>query len=253
MAYNPLPSKWSYDNQIDLFSLSPVDMDAIPFDFADNLTNMDTKDKDIFMDPFETATAINGFTMLNTEDTVSLSSDLDSDDQSWFTGRQSIDVTIPEEPIDKPFKPVTRDSAASSTRCSSSPEIKPHTYIISKPNTTSGRKPRSSSHDSNRSSRQDPHTLNAAKRAAHNIIEKRYRTNMNAKFFALEEAISPAGVQKHSRAGAGSLKKSEILSNALSYIESMQQENAALRKECAVLKRSLRPDGTWRRSKPPHA
>jgi len=74
MAYNPLPSKWSYDNQIDLFSLSPVDMDAISFDFADNLTNMDTKDKDIFMDPFGTATAINGFTMLNTEDTVSLSS-----------------------------------------------------------------------------------------------------------------------------------------------------------------------------------
>jgi hypothetical protein len=53
---------------------------------------------------------------------------------------------------------------------------------------------------------------------------------MNAKFLALEKAISPAGVQKPFRAGAGagSPKKSEILSNALAYIERIQQENLAV-------------------------
>jgi hypothetical protein len=155
--------------------------------------------------------------------------------------RQSIDMTIPEEPT-KPSKPNTRNSSqSSSTRWSSSPEIKPQEYT---PNPKTDRKTRSLSHDSNTS--QDPHMRNAAKRAAHNIIEKRYRTNMNAKFLALEKAISPAGGHKQSRAGAGSLKKCEILSNALSYIESVQQENAALHKELALLKQNLLPGGIWR-------
>lgn len=91
---------------------------------------------------------------------------------------------------------------------------------------------------------------NAAKRAAHNIIEKRYRTNMNAKFVSLEQAISIAKDQPHScKAGAGSLKKSEILSNALAYIENVQQENLALRKELASLKQNLSPGGIWRQGK----
>jgi hypothetical protein len=64
---------------------------------------------------------------------------------------------------------------------------------------------------------------------------------MNAKFLALEKTISPAGVQKSSRAGAdaGSLKKSEILSNALAYIERIQQENLAVQKDLAMLKQEL--------------
>ena len=161
---------------------------------------------------------------------------------------QSIDMATPEEPINKPSKPNTRKSSqrtASSTRWSSSPEIKPEEYLTPTPKTT-GRKTRSLSHDSNRSSSQDPQMRNAAKRAAHNVIEKRYRTNMNAKFLALEKAVSPAGVAKQSRAGAGSLKKSEILSNALSYIESIQQDNATLHKELALLKQNLVPGGMWR-------
>ena len=72
---------------------------------------------------------------------------------------------------------------------------------------------------------------------------------MNAKFLALEKAISPAGVQKSSRAGAGSLKKSEILSNALAYIERIQQENLAVQKEVALLKQGIVPGGMWRSSK----
>jgi hypothetical protein len=146
-----------------------------------------------------------------------------------------------------------------SSRWSSSPNIKEEaeTSQPSKPTPTptSSRKTRSFSRDSNRSSgSQDPQMRNAAKRAAHNIIEKRYRTNMNAKFVSLEQAISPAGVQKHTpKAGAGSLKKSEILSNALSYIDSIQQENQALHKELAMLKQNMLPGGMWRHPKHPRA
>jgi hypothetical protein len=177
-----------------------------------------------------------------------------------------------------PSKPVTRSSIAntntntntstsastSSTRWSSSPEIKPQEYIPTR--TDKRRKTRSLSNESSTSSAQtqpssqapaqtqapapkDPQGRNAAKRAAHNIIEKRYRTNMNAKFLALERAISPARVQKTSPAGAGSLKKSEILSNALAYIERIQQENIAVQKELMMLKQGLVSGGMWRGSR----
>ena len=57
---------------------------------------------------------------------------------------------------------------------------------------------------------------------------------------ALEKGISLAGVKKSSPestgTGVGSLKKSEILSNALTYIKYIQQENLAVLKELALLK-----------------
>lgn len=169
--------------------------------------------------------------------------------------RQSLDLSIPEapeaeaetEPTSTPRVSTRSSSQKSSTRWSSSPEIKPQEYVPREKSTTS-RKTRSLSSESNRSTGQDPQVRNAAKRAAHNIIEKRYRTNMNTKFLALEKAITPAGVHKEtSRAGAGSLKKSEILSNALAYIESIQQENQSMHKELAMLKQNMVP-GMWRQN-----
>lgn len=163
--------------------------------------------------------------------------------------RPSIDVT-PSAP-QKQSKPTTRSSTStqnSSTRWSSSPEIKAEEYIAPREKSTSARKTRSLSQDSNHSTTgPDPQVRNAAKRAAHNIIEKRYRTNMNTKFLSLEKAISPAGIHKQtSRVGAGSLKKSEILTNALAYIESIQQENQAMHKELALLKQNMVPNSMWR-------
>lgn len=67
---DPLPD-WNYDSAIDLFSLTPADMDPVTFDFADGLANADVKD--LFLDPFAPATAIGGLTM-PTDDTVSVSS-----------------------------------------------------------------------------------------------------------------------------------------------------------------------------------
>ena len=89
---------------------------------------------------------------------------------------------------------------------------------------------------------------NAAKRAAHNIIEKRYRTNMNAKFVALEKAMC-GGVQKSNKSGSASLKKSEILTNAIAYMQELQEENKALQKELALFKQNMVPSGMWRHTK----
>lgn len=99
----------------------------------------------------------------------------------------------------------------------------------------------------------EPPVRNAAKRAAHNVIEKRYRTNMNAKFVALEKSMdggSASGVQKSAPksggGGSASLKKSEILSNAITYMHELKEENRYLQKELAV-RQNLVPGGIWRR------
>lgn len=73
---------------------------------------------------------------------------------------------------------------------------------------------------------------------------------MNAKFLALEKLISPAGTHNPSTGSAGtsagSLKKSQILSNALTYIEHIQQENLAVQKELALLKQGVNFGGMWK-------
>jgi len=96
------------------------------------------------------------------------------------------------------------------------------------------------------------------KKAAHNAIEKRYRTNMNAKFVALGSAIpsfrtrplansaSAKGVRKSVRDGSQPQNKSEILTNALSYIQELQEENRLLQNELNVLKDNLLPGSVWR-------
>jgi hypothetical protein len=252
---DPLAANWSYDNAIDLFSVNPADMEPVSFDFADSLTNLESKD--LFNDPFA-GSGIGGFTM--PEDAASLSSEFESDDQTWPSAAapQSVNSNAFEtQPTKQPNYTSSQPQAqsktrSSSTRWSSSPEVKEEEIATLQPSkSTTSRKTRSFSRDSNHSSTggQDPQMRNAAKRAAHNIIEKRYRTNMNAKFVSLEQAISPSGVQKHAKVGAGSLKKSEILTNALAYIDGIQQENQALHKELALLKQNLVPGGIWRQSK----
>ncbi|CRG87657.1 hypothetical protein PISL3812_04677 [Talaromyces islandicus] len=116
----------------------------------------------------------------------------------------------------------------------------------------------------------DPAAVMKRKKAAHNAIEKRYRTNMNAKFLALGNSIprpgpfatqlaSNKGSRKHSLCTTrDSLangvqqqqqNKSEILTNALAYIQELQEENSRLKGELMVLKENLLPRGNimWRR------
>ncbi|KAL4873267.1 hypothetical protein BDV12DRAFT_99627 [Aspergillus spectabilis] len=77
------------------------------------------------------------------------------------------------------------------------------------------------------------------KRAAHNVIEKRYRTNMNAKFDTLERIMGGRTERKRSTDNGGSLKKSEILSKAVAHIQGLQEENRALCEELGLLRQNL--------------
>lgn len=136
-------------------------------------------------------------------------------------------------------------------RWSSSPDLMPQMAAVAaaqanaNPAPDTGRKVSRTPSDASPQNT-SPNSRNAAKRAAHNIIEKRYRTNMNAKFVALEKAMSNNGVAKTSKGGSASLKKSEILTNAIAYIQELQEENRAAQKELALLKQNLLPGGIWR-------
>lgn len=97
------------------------------------------------------------------------------------------------------------------------------------------------------------------KKLAHNIIEKRYRMNMNSKFIALSKALPNMGCSKqrnnsrrsrsarnNNNSGNGEQQqplpnKSEVLANALAYIRQLEAENSSLKKEIAVLKENLLP------------
>ncbi|GFF78577.1 putative HLH DNA binding domain protein [Aspergillus udagawae] len=91
-----------------------------------------------------------------------------------------------------------------------------------------------------RTSSADSPTINgrkAAKRASHNVIEKRYRTNMNAKFTTLEKVITSCGnKQKVSNSRPCSMKKCEILTNAIKCIQNLEDRNAALCEDVAFLR-----------------
>ncbi|KAJ5523027.1 hypothetical protein N7513_012571 [Penicillium frequentans] len=224
---------WNYDTIIDIFSMTTTD-NSVSFDTFDSLTNGSTND--LSVDSFGTASAINGFIM-PAKDTVSMSSTFDSESQSWSIRHPIMTPSVSE----KQSKPTTRSATStqnSSRRWRSSPEIRSQEYIAPCERSISFCETRSLSQDSNQSTTgQDSQMRIDAKRAAHNITERRYRTKINTKFLSLEKAISPADIHKSSsRAGTQSVKKSEILTNALAYIESIKQENQAMHKELAILK-----------------
>ncbi|OKL64347.1 hypothetical protein UA08_00685 [Talaromyces atroroseus] len=194
----------------------------------------------------------------------------------------------PENPTKEHANNVRKESSASSSSStsSSSPLASPKLTTTTTTSSSS-----SSTRTNNKSARSlppsDPDAAAVMKRkkAAHNAIEKRYRTNMNAKFLALGNAIprsggpfnsaqsaSSKGPRKHSLCHARETmssvaagrrpqheqlqqqqnqqqNKSEILTNALAYINQLQDENSRLKSELLVLKENLLPGGNimWRR------
>ncbi|KAK1142643.1 hypothetical protein N8T08_007447 [Aspergillus melleus] len=266
---DPLSSNWNYDSAIDLFSLNTMLPEPFPMEIPNDMMGMDTKDfpTDFFAPPPD----ISGFTISNHsgEDCASMSSDLESDDQSW-SPTYVAPADLPKSITTASSRPTTRRRTnaqqksreaipPTNPRWSSSPEIAPQEYpapLMTSPQPAPASPPasnrkmtRSLSGDSQSST--GPATAtgrNAAKRAAHNIIEKRYRTNMNAKFVALEKAMC-GGVQKSTKGGSASLKKSEILTNAITYMHELQEENKAMQKELALYKQGLVPSGMWRPTK----
>ncbi|KAL4814957.1 hypothetical protein BDW67DRAFT_186255 [Aspergillus spinulosporus] len=271
MSPDPLSANWSYDSAIDLFSLNTMIPEPFPLDIPNDML---WDAKELPADFFAAPTDINGFTVSHDE---SVSSDQESDDQSFSPNNfmastppsaSTLDLpspiampmnikTEPQSTIDpcstqsqQPKRKASMISDSSSRY--SSPELSPQQP--SPPprptTTTTGRRSRAAANATNG----DENTArgrNAAKRAAHNIIEKRYRTNMNAKFVALEKAMSvkTSGVSKtvsstnsnsNGVKSSASLKKSEILSNAITYMQELQEVNERLRKEVAALTRERR-------------
>ncbi|KAA8650207.1 uncharacterized protein ATNIH1004_002888 [Aspergillus tanneri] len=261
---DPLSSNWNYDSAIDLFSLNTMLPETFPLEIPNDMMDPKGFPADFFAPPPD----ISGFTISNHsgEDCASMSSDLESDDQSWSpTYVTPADLPQPNTRSSARRRtnpqPSPRESATTitATRWSSSPEITPQEYSApvitspqpapSSPPTSNRKMARSLSGDSHASTSGSATSgRNAAKRAAHNIIEKRYRTNMNAKFVALEKAMS-GGIQKQTKGGSASLKKSEILTNAIAYMHELQEENKILHKELAMLKQNLPPNGMWRPTK----
>jgi hypothetical protein len=149
-------------------------------------------------------------------------------------------------------QPKRKASMISNTSsCYSSPELSPQQPSPTPRPTTTTTGRRSRAANATNGDENTARGRNAAKRAAHNIIEKRYRTNMNAKFVALEKAMSvkTSGVSKavsstnpnsNGAKSSASLKKSEILSNAITYMQELQEVNERLRKEVAALTRERR-------------
>ncbi|PLN79368.1 hypothetical protein BDW42DRAFT_172946 [Aspergillus taichungensis] len=268
MAYSepdPLSGNWSYDSAIDLFALNPVFPDPFQMDLADELLPMDPKE---FAErPVQQP--ITGYTMSHHpgNEVASLPSDVESDDQSWSpTHLSSLDNFAMDmlnfdnvSPSSPTHRRQSYPPAAKPARRSRWPSSEPHDdESVPTPaeiDSAAPRKPlkRTLSEDS-ASSGAGPTSAttgrNAAKRAAHNIIEKRYRTNMNAKFVALEKAMDGAvgtsmsatasAAPRPTRGGSSaSLKKSEILSNAIAYMQELQEANQALRKEMTLLRQSM--------------
>ncbi|KAL4733421.1 hypothetical protein BDV11DRAFT_175701 [Aspergillus similis] len=275
MSPDPLSANWSYDSAIDLFSLNTMIPEPFPLDIPNDML---WDAKELPADFFAAPTDINGFTVSHDE---SVSSDQESDDQSFSptnfmasTPPSASTLDLPS-PIAMPMNiktepqstinPCTTQFQQSKRKASmisnsssrySSPELSPQQP--SPPprptTTTTGRRTRAAANTTSG----DENTArgrNAAKRAAHNIIEKRYRTNMNAKFVALEKAMSvkTSGVSKavsstnsnnsNGVKSSASLKKSEILSNAITYMQELQEVNERLRKEVAALNRERRANG----------
>ncbi|RJE20176.1 hypothetical protein PHISCL_07493 [Aspergillus sclerotialis] len=261
---DPLSGNWNYDSAIDLFSMDNMMPDTFSMDLPSDPISLDPSYFPV--DPFGSPD-VSGFAISNSgEDAVSCQSpsELDSDDQLWSPTCPTIspvDPTVDMSASDVRSRAVEMETSrrqsmqsmqskrSSISTVSSSPDIVPQddqTEVKqTQPASSTSNQKSSRTRSKESTASQPPNSRNAAKRAAHNVIEKRYRTNMNAKFVALEKAMS-GGIQKPTKGESGSLKKSEILANAISYMQKLQDENKSLQKEVSFLKQSVAARGGWR-------
>lgn len=232
-------SDWAYDNAMS--SMAMLMPNGLSPQYPECLTRSEPE-----YIPCTSSTQVDGFAFSNTTEDVwscQSTSDPESDDQLWSPicpVVSPVDSTTNGQPIHSPpMRPPDTQMFHSEQpqRLSRAArrDVTPAKHIESKPRKRSS--PSTSKEPSTRS--KEPiksNGRNAEKRAAHNVIEKRYRTNMNAKFLTLQKTIS--GTQHTPGDELVSLKKSEILSNAIAYMEELQDENRLLQKEVAVMRRN---------------
>ncbi|KAL5355992.1 hypothetical protein BJX96DRAFT_142186 [Aspergillus floccosus] len=149
------------------------------------------------------------------------------------------------------------DYVDASERPSSSPELSPIQQVVSHPTsqpyTQISLPPvamtprRSISPSESVGSAPERPGKRVSQRTAHNRIEKRYRENLSNNFTALEQALQ----SYHRRSTKGqprrqASRKMAILTDAVHYIEELQEEAAMLRMKMQSLRQTLLPDGIWK-------
>lgn len=166
--------------------------------------------------------------------------------------------------LDRPFEPVVGQSRGRTSSSSGSPRYRPgpgfeqQSSSMSPPSVTpAGRKRKSTSDDDGsmataEDSPRDTKKLPAKKRS-HNVIEKRYRANLNEKIAELRDSVpslratsrqlnglSPDDEDTEGVTPANKLNKASILSKATEYIRHLELRNKRLDEENMALKKRLR-------------
>ncbi|TID18568.1 hypothetical protein E2P81_ATG06479 [Venturia nashicola] len=160
--------------------------------------------------------------------------------------------TVPSLPAVDPNRTPQQQSPMSANARSNSSVSVPSSPEESAPVTTNSKKRKSEASDdaSDKSGKQQP-----VKKTAHNMIEKRYRTNLNDKIAALRDSVPSLRVM--SRPGsngneeeddpedlegltpAHKLNKATVLSKATEYIRHLEKRNKKLAEELAAVKNRL--------------
>jgi len=116
------------------------------------------------------------------------------------------------------------------------------------PQETSRRKRKSSVEDEDDEDDEDSNGRHPVKKTAHNMIEKRYRTNLNDKIAMLRDSVPSLRVMSKKNHGedetedlqgltpAHKLNKATVLSKATEYIAHLEKRNKVLTKENQALK-----------------
>lgn len=162
------------------------------------------------------------------------------------TGQPEFPPNISLEFTKQPLESFTGDGNAtlSSQAMSSTPGAQ--TMNSSSPLSTVNRKRKSTSDDdgSVNGMMQDGRKMPKPKRP-HNVIEKRYRANLNDKITELRDSVPALRTSKHGSvdeddAPSGKLNKASILSKATEYIRHLEIRNKRLEEENTGLKNRMR-------------
>ncbi|EED17596.1 HLH DNA binding domain protein, putative [Talaromyces stipitatus ATCC 10500] len=283
-SYRPSDAEWLTKDPFEILPWDSFGVDQTFNPFTEDAGLVELEPRSYATSNHGSPAGYGGYT-IKTEDALSDASPLSDPESEMWSPSHSNDnksgsvspvetIGVTNKPTTNTIIPLRKDSNAST---SSTSTCSPSSPLASPKSSSSSKSSNNKSSRSVLSHDNDAAAVMKRKKAAHNAIEKRYRTNMNAKFLALGNAIPRSGVftgtqlasnkgpRKHSlcqptRDGRRHQEqqqqqqqqqqnKSEILTNALSYIHELQDENSRLKSELLVLKENLLPRGNmmWRR------
>ncbi|KAI1822056.1 hypothetical protein F4861DRAFT_532482 [Xylaria intraflava] len=156
----------------------------------------------------------------------------------------------PTIPYHSPRSEPSPDSAGAAGKSSTSPSP----GIIRDFEKPNARKRKSSTEEHDDDDDDDDDSHQPVKKTAHNMIEKRYRTNLNDKIAALRDSVPSLRIMSKSARGedttvdreelqgltpAHKLNKATVLSKATEYIRHLEKRNSRLTDENAVMQQRI--------------